>query len=62
MRALPLWKYFVSLRVETRAIGDTGARLHLLVLQQAWRRLDIVPDRLAQGDSRGRNARIEVLV
>jgi hypothetical protein len=60
LRKLPLRKYRVRAELGTRSVGDPGSRLHLLVLHQARRRLDLLPDGLSEGDHQGSLASVHV--
>src|SRR5258706_5398794 len=59
---MPLREHRVRARLETRTVGDPGTRLHVLVLHQAWRRLDFLPNRLAQGHGQGPRTRFKVFL
>ena len=59
---MPLRKHLVCARLATGAEGDCRARLYLLVLRQAWWRLDLLPDGLADGQERQRLSRVELFV
>ena len=45
--SLPLRQYLVRARLAAGAVRNPGSRLHLLVLREAWRCLDLLPDRIA---------------
>jgi hypothetical protein len=51
---LPLRQYLVRAQLAARPVRNPGARLHLLVLREAWRCLDLLPDRIAHGDVKDR--------
>src|SRR5262249_47797935 len=61
-RPLPLRQYRVRAELGAGAVGDPGARLHLLVLQEARRCLDLVPHRRAQSDRQGSLPRLGVFL
>src|SRR5215470_3241347 len=60
--SLPLRQYLVRAQLAARAVRNPGARLHLLVLREAWRCLDLLPDRIARGERQGSRARIKIRV
>ena len=52
-RKLPLREHLLRSRLDARACGYSRARRYLLVLRPAWRRLDVLPGRIAQGGDQG---------
>ena len=46
-------------RLAAGAVRNPGSRLHLLVLREAWRCLDLLPDRIAHGERQGSHTRIK---
>jgi hypothetical protein len=52
----------ISFALDWRPEPSESSRLHLLVLREAWRCLDLLPDRIAHGDRQGSHTRIKIRV
>jgi hypothetical protein len=60
--SLPLRQYLVRARLAVGTIRNPGSRLHLLILREAWRCLDLLPDRIAHGERQGSRTRVKIRV
>jgi len=49
-------------RLAAGAVRNSGSRMHLLVLREAWRCLDILSDRIAHGERQGSRTPIKIRV
>jgi hypothetical protein len=62
LMSLPLRQHLVRARLAAGAGRNPGSRLHLLVLREAWWRLDLLPDRIAHGERQEPGMRIKIRV
>jgi hypothetical protein len=60
--SLPLRQYLIHARLAAGAVRNPGSRLHLLVLREAWRCLDLLPDRIAHCERQGSRMRVKIRV
>jgi hypothetical protein len=60
LRSLPLRQYLVCARLATGTVRNSSSRVHLLVLREAWRCLDLLSDRIAHGERQRSRTRIKI--
>jgi hypothetical protein len=60
LRSLPLRQYLVRARLATGTVRNPSSRVHLLVLREAWRCLDLLSDRIAHGERQRSRTRIKI--